>query len=74
MVVKSQKIVYKLHDRRKKIAPSIELRRAYLRSTFAQQVRSEKEAISSKIDRMAPATKKVYLARLKHLEEQSKNN
>lgn len=61
MTVKLQKLVYKLHDQREKLAPSIELRRNYLKAMYAQQIRSEKEAIVSRIDKLQPGIRRVFL-------------
>ena len=62
MVVPSlQKIVYRLHEHRDKLAPSIELRRRYLASTWAKQVQSEKDAIRSNTDKLQPGVRRKFL-------------
>ncbi len=63
-----QKIVYKLHERRDKLAPSIELRRHFLASAWATQVQSEKDASRSSIDKLQPGIRRKFLVdRLKLL-------
>ena len=55
------KITYRLHEQRKKLAPSIELRRSYLTSVFHNQLRAEKESIESHIGHMQAGVRRVYL-------------
>ena len=52
------KLVYKLHDQRAKLEPSVELRRKYLLATFAAQVQSEKDAVRSHLERMSPGIRR----------------
>jgi len=56
-----QRITYRLHAQREKLAPSIALRRNYLETTFLNQINSEKEAIQSHIQRLQPGVRRVYL-------------
>ena len=56
-----QRILYRLHDQREKLAPSIELRRAHLTSAFHGQIRAEKENIEGFIGRLQPGLRRVYL-------------
>ena len=56
-----QKIVYRLHTARAKLAPSIKLRRAYLTSAFHGQLRAEKDSIEGFIGKLQPGVRKVYL-------------
>ena len=56
-----QRILYRLHDQREKLAPSIELRRAHLTSAFHGQIRAEKENIEGFIGRLQPGVRRVYL-------------
>ena len=66
---KVAKLVFRLHEKqRANLQPSIDFRRNYLKATFAQQRRSEREHIQSNIDKLQPGTRKVFLAsRLQHL-------
>ena len=62
MPVRVKDITYKLHKRRQKMEPSIELRRKYLAATFARQVQSEKDMITSAIGRMQHGVQRALLA------------
>ena len=55
-------IVYRLQDQRAKLAPSLELRRAYILAASSNQLRSEKHAIKSRISRLQPGLRRVILA------------
>lgn len=61
------KLTYRLHDQRAKLAPNLELRRHHLTAAFHAQIRSEREAIESRIGRLQPGVRRVYL---KHRLEQ----
>jgi len=64
MVVRDlQRILYRLHDQREKLAPSLELRRAHLTAAYHGQLRAEKENIESYIGRLQPGVRRVYLQR-----------
>ena len=69
-----QKIVYRIHDARKKLAPSLELRRAHLTSAFHGQLRAEKDNIEGfLIGKLQPGVRGVYLQnRLALLEARGK--
>ena len=56
-----QRILYRLHDQREKLAPSLELRRAHLTSAFHGQIRAEKDSIEGFIGRLQPGVRRVYL-------------
>ena len=56
-----QRIVYRLHDQREKLAPSLELRRAHLTSAFHGQIRAEKDNIEGFIGKLQPGVRRVYL-------------
>ena len=56
-----QRILYRLHDQREKLAPSLELRRQHLTSAFHGQIRAEKDNIEGFIGRLQPGLRKVYL-------------
>jgi len=56
-----QKIVFRLHDQREKLAPSLELRRKHLTSVYLGQVRAERDSIIGHIERMPYGARKVYL-------------
>ena len=62
MTIKVKDIVYQLHEKRERLAPSIELRRRYLAKTFADQIRVEKQMICSHIDKLQPGVRRVLLA------------
>ncbi len=62
MQARLNKITFKLHEQRDKLAPSIELRRRYIEAAYLNQIRSEKEMIQSRIDRLSPGVRKVFLA------------
>ena len=53
--------MYRLHDQREKLAPSLELRRAHLTSAFHAQIRAEKDSIQGFIGRLQPGVRRVYL-------------
>ena len=61
MVVKAAKLVFKLHEQRDKLAPSIEYRRRYLQNMFNAQVRAEKESILSHINKLQPGLRRAFL-------------
>ena len=56
-----QRILYRLHDQREKLAPSIELRRQHLTSAFHAQIRAEKDNIEGFIGKLQPGVRRVYL-------------
>ena len=56
-----QRILYRLHDQREKLAPSLELRRQHLTSAFHAQIRAEKDNIEGFISRLQPGARRVYL-------------
>ena len=62
MQVRLNKLTFKLHDQRERLAPSIELRRRYIEAAYLNQIRGEKEMIQSRIDRLSPGVRKVFLA------------
>ncbi len=65
------KMTFKLHEQREKLAPSLELRRKYIEASYLSQIRGEKEMIQSRIDRLSPGVRKVFLAsRLQKLNSQ----
>ena len=55
------RIVYRLHDQREKLAPSLQLRRSHLTSGFHGQIRAEKHSIEGRIGRPQPGVRRVYL-------------
>ena len=55
-------MTFKLHDQRERLAPSIELRRRYIEAAYLNQIKGEKEMIQSRIDRLSPGVRKVFLA------------
>ena len=56
-----QRILYRLHDQREKLAPSLELRWQHLTSAFHGQIRAEKDNIQGFIGRLQPGVRRVYL-------------
>ena len=62
MQTRLNKLTFKLHDQRERLAPSIELRRRYIEAAYLNQIRGEKEMIQSRIDRLSPGVRKVFLA------------
>jgi len=56
-----QRILYRLHDQREKLAPSLHLRRAHLTNAFHGQIRAEKHSIEGRIGRLQPGVRRVYL-------------
>ena len=70
MQARLNKLTFKLHDQRERLAPSIELRRRYIEAAYLSQIRGEKEMIQSRINRLSPGVRKVFLAsRLEKLNE-----
>lgn len=55
------KLTYRLHQQREKLTPNVVLRRNYLTSVFHAQIASEKDAIRSRIDRLQPGVRRMYL-------------
>ena len=62
MQARLNKMTFKLHDQREMLAPSLELRRRYIETSYLSQIRGEKEMIQSRIDRLSPGVRKVFLA------------
>ena len=62
MQARLNKLTFKLHDQRERLAPSIELRRRYIEAAYLNKIRGEKEMIQSRIDRLSPGVRKVFLA------------
>jgi hypothetical protein len=62
MQVKVGNIVHRLHQQRLKLAPSLEFRKNYIEAAYVDQIRREKEMILSRIDRLQPGVRKVFLA------------
>ena len=56
-----QRIVFRVHYQREKLAPSLALRRAHLTSAFHGQIRAEKHSIEGRIGRLQPGVRRVYL-------------
>ena len=57
-----QRILYRVHDQREKLAPSLELRRAHLTAAFHGQLRAEKDNLEGYIGRLQPGVQRVYLS------------
>ena len=53
-----QRILYRLHDQREKLAPSLALRRAHLTAAFHGQIRAEKHSIEGRIGRLQPGVRR----------------
>ncbi len=62
MQARLNKLTFKLHDQRERLAPSVELRRRYIEAAYLNQIKGEKEMIQSRIDRLSPGVRKVFLA------------
>ena len=62
MQARLNKLTFKLHDQRERLTPSLELRRRYIETSYLNQIRGEKEMIQSRIDRLSPRVRKVFLA------------
>jgi len=68
-----ERITYRLHEQRAKLAPSLMLRRNYLAATHLGQIQSEKDSIVGHIDRLQPGVRKEYLRhRLERLNARAK--
>ena len=52
-----------IHKQREMMAPNIELRRRFLASAYANQVRSEKGIIEGHINRLPPGLRRVFMRR-----------
>ena len=50
-----ERITYRLHEQRAKLAPSLMLRKNYLEATHLGQIQSEKDAIVGHINKLQPA-------------------
>jgi hypothetical protein len=62
MQARLNKLTFKIHDQRERLAPSVELRRRYIEAAYLNQIKGEKEMIQSRIDRLSPGVRKVFLA------------
>ncbi len=62
MQARLNKMTFKLHEQRERLTPSLELRRKYIETAYLNQIRGEKEMIQSRIDRLSPGVRKVFLA------------
>jgi hypothetical protein len=70
MNAKLGKLTFKLHEQRDRLAPSTELRRKYLEASYHTQLRGEKAMIQSRIDRLTPGARRVFLmSRLEQLNQ-----
>ena len=66
------KITYRLHQQRERLTPNLTLRRNYLTSVFHAQLGAEKNMIRSRIDRLQPGVRRVYLqGRLAKLDQRA---
>ena len=52
-----------MHKQREMMQPSIELRRRYLASAYAAQLRTEKATIEQRINRLQPGARRVFARR-----------
>ncbi len=52
-----------MHKQREMMQPSIELRRRYLASAYAAQLRTEKGTIEQHINRLQPGVRRVFMRR-----------
>ena len=52
-----------IQKQREMMAPNIDLRRRYLASVYANQMRSEKNTIEQHINRLQPGLKRVFMRR-----------
>lgn len=67
-----QKIVFRLHDQREKLAPSVELRKKHLTAAFHGQIRAERDSIIGHVERLPFRARQVYLQhRLQKLNERA---
>ena len=61
--IQLRNLVYTLHERRKKQADSVELRRKYIASTHAMQMRNERQVTRQAVTRLQPGLRRAYLDR-----------
>ena len=67
------RITYRLHEQRAKLAPSLMLRKNYLEATHLGQIQSEKDAIVGHIGKLQPGLRREYLRhRLERLNARAK--
>jgi hypothetical protein len=52
-----------MHKQREMMQPSIDLRRRYLASVYAAQLRTEKGIIEQHINRLQPGVRRVFMRR-----------
>ena len=52
-----------IHKQREMMQPNIDLRRRFLASVYANQVRSEKNMIEQRINRLQPGLKRLFMSR-----------
>jgi len=58
---KVNNIVWKLHERRGRMAESVDLRRRYIESCYVEQIAADRQLIESRIARMQPSLQRKFL-------------
>jgi hypothetical protein len=58
---KLNNIVWRLHERRGRVAESVELRKKYIEATYAAQIDSERKLLQSRIQRLQPSLQRQFL-------------
>ncbi len=59
--VRLRNLVYTLHERKKKQADSVELRRKYIAATHAMQMSNERAVTRQAVARLPPELRRAYL-------------
>jgi hypothetical protein len=55
-------LAWRFHKKRERLQESVELRRRMIEASHANQLRAEREDIASRISRLQPGPRKVFLA------------
>ena len=58
---KVNNIVWKLHERRGRMAESVDLRRRYIESCYVEQIAADRQLLESRIARMQPSLQRKFM-------------
>ena len=58
---KVNNIVWKLHERRGRMAESVDLRKRYIEACYVEQIAADRQLLESRIARMQPSLQRRFL-------------
>ena len=58
---KVNNIVWKLHERRGRLAESVDLRKRYIEACYVEQIAADRHLLESRIARMQPSLQRKFL-------------